>query len=97
MIELQRHSFIFGDTKIQFLKDDLNLIEEIFDKASVRMCNIVLVRYEKYFACPHEVLDTYHTPCSAFGSLRLSVYRMHELFLLRARSCQNHITWIPVK
>ena len=34
MIELQRHSSIFGDTAVQFLKDDLNLIDAIFDKAA---------------------------------------------------------------
>ncbi len=44
MIELQRHSFIFGDTAVQFPKDDLNLIEAIFDKASVRPRSIVLAR-----------------------------------------------------
>ena len=63
MIELQRHSSIFGDTTVQFPKDDLNLIEAIFDKASVRRRNIVLARYEKYSARPHEVFDTYHTVC----------------------------------
>lgn len=39
MIELQRH---FGDTAVQFPKDDLNLIEAMFDKAIVRPCNIML-------------------------------------------------------
>ena len=58
-IELQRHSSIFGDIAVQFPKDDLNLIEAIFNKASVRPRNIVLARYEKYFARPHKVLDTY--------------------------------------
>ena len=42
--ELQRHSSIFGDTAVQFPKDDLNLIEAIFDEASVRPRNIVLAR-----------------------------------------------------
>ena len=41
MIELQRHSSIFGDTAVQFPKDDLNLIEAIFDEASVRPRNII--------------------------------------------------------
>ena len=44
MIELQRHSFVFGDTRVQFPKDDLNLIEAIFDKASVRLRNIILTK-----------------------------------------------------
>ena len=44
MIELQRHLSIFGDTAVQFLKDNLNLIEAIFAKASVRPRNIVLER-----------------------------------------------------
>ena len=60
MIELQRHSFIFGDSAVQFPKDDLNLIDAIFDKASVRPRNIVLARYEKYFARLHKVFDSYH-------------------------------------
>ena len=80
MIELQRHSSIFGDTAVQFLKDDLNLIDAIFDKACVHPRNIVLPRYEKYFARPHEVLDAYRTLCSAYGRLRLSAYRTRELF-----------------
>ena len=80
MIELQRHSSIFGDTAVQFPKDDLNLIEAIFDEASVRPRNIVLARYEKYFARPHEVLDTYRMICNAYGRLRLSAYRTRELF-----------------
>ena len=42
MIELQRHSSIFGDTAVQFPKDDLNLIEAIFYKAGVHPRNIVL-------------------------------------------------------
>ena len=50
MIELQPHLSIFGDTTVQCLKDDLNLIEAIFDKASVHPRNIVLASYEKYFA-----------------------------------------------
>ena len=61
MIELQRHWSIFGDTAVQFLKDDLNLIDAIFDKACVRPRTIVLVKYEKYFTRPHEVLDAYRT------------------------------------
>ena len=81
MIELQRHSSIFGDTTVQFPKEDLNLIEAMFDVASVRSRNIVLARYEKYFARPHEVLDTYRTVCSVYCRLRLSVYRTRELFL----------------
>ena len=44
MIELQRHSSIFGDTSVQFPKDDLNLIEAIFDEASVCLRNIILER-----------------------------------------------------
>ena len=80
MIELQRHSSIFGDTAVQFLKDDLNLIDAIFDKACVRPRNIVLARYEKYFARPHEVLDAYRTLCRVYGRLRLSAYRTRELF-----------------
>ena len=72
MVELQRHSSIYGDTAVQFPKDDLNLIEAIFDEASVRPRNIVLARYKKYFARPQEVLDTYRTLCSAYGRLRLS-------------------------
>ena len=39
MIELQRH---FGDTAVQFPKDYLNLIEAMFDKASVCPRNIML-------------------------------------------------------
>ena len=81
MIELQRHSSIFGVTAVQFPKDDLNLIEAIFDEASVRPRNIVLARYEKYFVRPHEVLDTYRTLCRVYGRLRLSAYRTRELFL----------------
>ena len=48
-IELQRHSSILGDIAVQFPKDELNLIEAIFDKASVRPRNIILARYEKIF------------------------------------------------
>ena len=36
------HSIIFYNAMVQFLKDDLELIEAIFAKASVRPCNIVL-------------------------------------------------------
>ncbi len=89
--ELQRYSSIFGVTVVQFLKDDLNLIEAIFDKASVRPRNIVLVRYEKYFARPHEVFDTYHTLFSAYGRLRRSAYRTRELcFASRAFPPEPH-------
>ena len=42
MIKLQLHSSIFGDATVQFSKDDLNLIEAIFDKASARPRSIVL-------------------------------------------------------
>ena len=80
MIELQRHSSIFGDTAVQFLKDDLNLIDAIFDKACVRPRNIVLARYEKYFARPHEVLDAYRTLCRVYCRLHLSAYCTRELF-----------------
>ena len=96
MLELQRHSSIFGDTVVQFMKDDLDLIEVIFDKASVRLRNIVLARYEQYFVRLHEVLDTHRTLYSAYGRLFLSAYCTCELFLLHACSHQNHITWIPV-
>ena len=73
-IELQRNSSIFGDIAVQFPKDDLNLIEAIFDKASVRLRNIVL-------ASPMVGMEIF----------------TRELFLLCARSRQNHIKWIPVK
>ena len=59
MIELQHHSSIFCNTAVQVPKDDVNLIEVIFDKASVRPRNIVLTRYKRYAARPHKVLDTY--------------------------------------
>ena len=42
LIKLQRHSSVFGDATIQFPNDDLELIEAIFAKASVRPRNIVL-------------------------------------------------------
>ena len=44
MIEMQHHLSIFGNTAVQFPKDNLNLIEAIFDEASVRPRNIVLAR-----------------------------------------------------
>ena len=90
MIKLQQHTSIFGNTAVQFPKDDLNLIEAIFDKASVRPRNIVLTRYEKYFARPHEVFDTYRTLCSKYGSLRLSAYRTRAFFALRAFPPEPH-------
>ena len=55
MIELKRHASIFCDIAVQFPKDDLNLIEVIFDKASVRPPDIILARYTNYFERLHEV------------------------------------------
>ena len=83
--------------RAQFPKDDLNLIEAIFDEASVHPRNIVLTRYEKYFARPNEVLDTYPTLYAVrmVGYACLRTVRA-SFFLLRARSRQNHITWKAV-
>ena len=66
----------------QFPKDDLNLIEVILDKASIRPHNIVLTRYEKHVACPHEVLDTGTVRYSSYlGCVwHLSAYRTRGLF-----------------
>ena len=94
MIKLQHHSSIFGDTAVQFPKDELNLIEAIFDKASVHPRNIVLARYDKYFAHAHEVLDTHRTLCSAYCRLCLSVYRTRELFCF---ACVPARTTLPGK
>ena len=84
MIELQHHSSIFGDATVQFSKEDLNLIESIFNKASVRPRNIVL-------------LETYRTVCSAFlGCVCPRTVRASFLLHARSRQNHNHITWIPV-